>query len=154
MQNQRTKLCPNCDGRVELDANICPFCGNSILERNDTKNQKAAADNKTSSYEDTLSSLYPPPYKPKSMEAVANFSEDQESSDEEETEKTANVKSALIPTILFWIGINILTFSLILLFFSHDGILQLEWNAKFWFFYAIMALPLLYFGFKGLKEVD
>ncbi|NGX34525.1 MAG: hypothetical protein K1060chlam1_00878 [Candidatus Anoxychlamydiales bacterium] len=163
MQKELTKMCPSCDGSVAMDAVYCPYCGSDIFEKSESlANQKTSDDVKSLSYEETLSSLYPPPYKPKAIQsATAKYYEENSDVDEESQEENEGDSSplkkesnALIPTALFWLGINIFVFSILLLVFSQNGVLYLKWNAKFWFLYSIISIPLLYFGFKGLKNLD
>ena len=151
-QNERTKLCPNCDGSITFDASICPFCGSSIIQKNDYQ-INPEEDVKSLSPEETLQSLYPPPYRTKAIDASVKEKEIEEETQEEEEEIQEN-RSALLPTILFWMGINILVFSIILFIFSEDGALHLKWSSKFWFLYLIFSFPLLYLGYRGLKDVD
>lgn len=154
MENERIKMCPICNGAVAIQVSICPYCATNLYETHENINEQQTSDDdvKSLSYEETLASLYPPPYKPKAIDTSTSI-EDQESS-EEETEEVSDEKSALIPTILFWIGVNVLLFSLILLFFSEGAYLHLQFKATYWFLYSMAALPLLYFGFKGLQKLD
>ncbi|HEU64134.1 MAG: hypothetical protein KR126chlam4_00037 [Candidatus Anoxychlamydiales bacterium] len=166
MQEELTKMCPSCDGSISMDAIFCPYCGSNVFEKNeDLPDKKTEDDVKSLSYEETLSSLYPPPYKPKAIQTATskyyeeeNDVEKDEDENQEKLEKKniseKNEKNALIPTALFWLGINILVFSVLLLVFSQNGVLYLKWNAKFWFLYSIISIPLVYFGFKGLKNLD
>jgi len=166
MQKEQTKMCPSCDGSISMDAIFCPYCGSNVFEKNENLPDHKNQDNVTSlSYEETLSSLYPPPYKPKAIQTVSskyyeeeNDAQTDEDDNQEKQEKDTslehNEKNALIPTVLFWVGINILVFSILLLVFSQNGVLYLKWNAKFWFLYSLISIPLLYFGFKGLKNLD
>lgn len=148
--NQRTKMCPNCEGNVAMEVSICPYCGSSVFTKTENIVSSKTNDNvKSLSYEETLASLYPPPYKPKVME-------DSLEKEEEKVEQKDAVKiekSSFLPTILFWMGVNLVIFSLILLFFSKDGFLVLKWNANYWYLYSLVSFPLLYFGFKGLNNL-
>ena len=156
-QTDKTKLCPSCDGYVALQVNICPYCGNSVFENIEHNSDKKKSENVHSlSYEETLASLYPPPYKPKVIEPeikeeIIERKQDIEEEIETEEEEVTK-KSFLLPTTLFLFGVNILFFSLILLIFSDDGSLYLKWNAKYWYLYTLFSIPLAYFGFKGLKD--
>jgi len=165
MQKEITKMCPSCEGNIAMDATFCQYCGSNVFERNENlANQQTKEDVKSLSYEETLSSLYPPPYKPKAIQTASTkyYEENEEDKEnknsneinESDLKEEEEEKSALIPTILFWLGINILVFSILLLIFSKDGVLHLKWNAKFWFLYSMISIPLLYFGFKGLKNLD
>jgi hypothetical protein len=154
-QNQRTKMCPNCEGNVALEESICPYCGSSVFTKNENlTSQKSDDDIKSLSYEETLASLYPPPYKPRVIEP--SYEKEEEQKDESDQKKQIEKKetNALLPTILFWVGVNIFVFSFILLLFSHNGVLYLQWNASYWYLYSLISLPLLYFGFRGIKNLN
>jgi hypothetical protein len=153
-QNQRTKMCPNCEGNVALEESICPYCGSSVFNKNENlAKQKSSDDIKTLSYEETLASLYPPPYKPKVIEASYEKEEEIEEKDKKEQIEESE-KNALLPTILLWLGVNALVFSVILLLFSQNGVLYLKWNANYWYLYSLISLPFLYFGFKGINNLS
>ena len=51
-------------------------------------------------------------------------------------------------------GSFFLFFGMILLFFSNDGTLSLEWNAHYWFFYLLLAAPLIYYGWRTLNRQE
>jgi hypothetical protein len=153
-QNQRTKMCPNCEGNVAIEVSICPYCGSSLFSKNENlANSKENENVKSLSYEETLASLYPPPYKPKVDSSSSFEKEEEDKMNERRDEVEEFEKNNLLPTILFWIGVNILVFSLVLLFFSKDGFLYLKWNSSYWYLYSLISLPLLYFGFVGLKKI-
>lgn len=153
--NQRTKMCPNCEGNVAMEVSICPYCGSSLFSQNPSlPNQKTGDSVKSLSNEETLASLYPPPYKTKIMESVDSLEQVEENKSVEQKEDIKEFeKKSLLPTILFWVGANLLIFSLILLFFSKDGFLCLKWNSTYWYLYTLLSIPLLYFGFKGLQNL-
>lgn len=156
MEKERTKMCPICNGIVAMQASICPYCATDLYQTHETITQdNPSEDVESLSYEETLSSLYPPPYKPKAIDTSDSLDDEQDTeSDQEESEEIVDEKSSLIPTILFWAGVNIFLFSLFLVIFSEGGYLHLQWSAAYWFLYTIAALPLLYFGFKGLQKLD
>ena len=65
------KMCPYCEGTVSMDAQECKYCGSSFMK-------KAAA---TSAYqtEDSLASLYEPPYAPSRKSSVYGIPEQEAS---------------------------------------------------------------------------
>ena len=159
MQNERTKMCPSCHGNAPLHVDICPYCANSFFEKNETiSNENISQDNSsTLSYEETLTSLYPPPYKPKVIPTSTTTNNDavydEETGIQHETQQVnesdeevleEREKNSLIPIVLFWLGVNILVFSIILIVFSADGVLYLKWNTKYWFLYSLISIPLIY----------
>lgn len=143
-QKKKMKLCTHCDGQVDLDVVVCPYCGNNLSDPKD--NQRFPGVKKSLNAEETLSSLYPPPYQPKSQEAAVKPIE------EEVSEKESR-PSLLIPTLVFSLGINILLFGLYLLFFATKGELFLHFNADLWFVYLLFGAPLSFVGYKMLSKI-
>ncbi len=163
---ERTKLCPNCDGLVAIEVSICPYCGSSVFESNNNNLNSLDDSIKSLSAKETLDSLYPPPYRPKSFEGPEEKpgngngdeddgepDEDDEGEDEDDGELDEKTNNGLMHTILFWVGVNILAFSIILLLFSKNGELHLKWNANYWFLYSLVGIPLVYFGYRGIKDL-
>ena len=203
---KRMKMCSNCDGMVDLDVIICPYCGHDLSA---SMSQTADGDkNQTPPLEETLSALYPPPYKPKSfasetaeekpeemhslenispsnpvtfenMETAASvetpnpveapveppvshestFTEKVESQTaampikEEPTEEEMHQKKTILATLLFSLGINLLFFSLFLLFFSTNGELFLRWDGGLWYLYSLLGIGMLAGGYKLLGKL-
>lgn len=69
-----------------------------------------------------------------------------------EQEEKAEDKGAFWPLLLLILGGNLLILGLLQFFFSESGHLRLEWDSKYWFVYCVLALPVLYFGFKKAKQ--
>ena len=175
---EKEKICRQCEGRISLEAETCPFCS-APQEKQQNSFQMPLFE--TQSLKDSLASLYTPPYQAKSqLEEAAQVQPEQPISTEEPLTSTyrdvsqepfrdlaaeelagataenaqENRKSSLWPTLLLVGGSNFLLLSLMQLFFSKNGILRLEWNASFWFFYLLMALPMLYYGIKQCKNLS
>lgn len=123
MAQKKMKLCNHCDGMVDMDVIICPYCGNDVSEIEDRE-------------ESNKDPLYPPPYKPQT--------EKKEETKQEKSEK----KFTFLPFILFSLGVNILLFGLFLFLFSTKGELFLRWKATYWFVYVLIGLPLIFIGNK------
>lgn len=69
-QKKRMNLCSSCDGFVDLDVIVCPYCGSDMsksVEANIEDEMSSVQHKQKMSVEETLSSLYPPPYKPKNI---------------------------------------------------------------------------------------
>nr|NGX48283.1 hypothetical protein [Chlamydiota bacterium] len=126
------------------------------------------------SLEDSLTSLYTPPYQGKRPQFTQNAPSEPDLIYEEppmykevterpemnpllgatvDEEETAS-KSSLLPTVLLFAGANFSILGFMQLFFSKNGILRLEWDANYWFFYCLLGLPLLYFGYKKVKNLE
>jgi len=154
-QNDRQKLCSSCEGRIPLDANLCPYC---------SAEQGSSAYLHHKSIQESLTSLYPPPYsakkeqKPQEPMAEKKFQTASPilttplSHTPVEAPTTQNEeKSSFWPLLFLSIGANLLVIGLLQLFFSDNGLLTLQWKSKHWFIYCLSALPLFYLGFKKVN---
>ena len=79
-------------------------------------------------------------------------------SSENPKEKVSNIeetaKMLVLTLLLLTTGSVFFLFSLVLLLFSHDGILTLQWNSEYWPLYLIVALASLFYGFKHLSRIN
>lgn len=132
---KRQKLCHNCEGEVDLDVIVCPYCAADLREE---KPEQSRAPYPASPSNPTFASLYPPPHAPKAPEPepVAQVME------------TKN--SPFLSIFLLSFGAQLLLLGLLTLLFSHHGAITLKWSARFWFVYLFASLPLLVFGYKRL----
>ena len=175
---EKEKICISCEGRIPIHIQICPFCA-SDQSGPRIQNSFQTPIFQNQSLEDSLTSLYTPPYQgkrpqfgqiqdtPYEMPYETPHMDDEERPHYKEVTKTEQVdplfgatvdeepteKSSLLPTLLLIGGVNIFILGLMQLFFSKNGVLRLEWNATYWFFYCLLASPLLYFGYKKFKEL-
>lgn len=62
-------------------------------------------------------------------------------------------KTSFWPILWLSLGANLLLLGLLQLFFSDNGVLQLEWNSHHWFIYCLLSLPLLFFGYKKVQAL-
>ena len=170
-QRRRMKLCPHCEGDVDLDVIVCPFCGKDVSAQKMTANMQTPMSSRNSlvrslSPDETLSSLYPPPYRPKvyEQELAATATAEQTMIEEDEEEEEEEIvdekiedeevekekKTPIIPILLFSLGINLCLFGLFLLFFSSNGEVWLHWKGGMWIGYLLLSAPFLYFGYKKM----
>ena len=127
---KRQKLCHNCEGGIDLDVIVCPYCA-ADLRIEKTLQPKAAP-----------AQVVPPLY-PQAQEPI------------EETQEAAPIQQSnpsLVPHLLLASGAQIFMLGLLLILFSHDGTLVLKWNARYWVFYIAASLPLLIFGYRSLLK--
>ncbi len=161
---EKQKLCPNCEGRIPIEMEICPYCAyeltNSVTKPQSPLFQKQ-------SLEESLASLYKPPYqgrttaqetmeKPKSLTSKgveASLYGSSPAGEEEEAQATPK-KSSLWPTLLLLVGTNLLLLGILQLLFGENGVVHLQWETGNWFFYCLASIPLFYFGWKKLQELD
>lgn len=171
----RQKICANCDGRIAIEAEQCPYCAAPCSIPPQPQAPTPLFDHK--SIQDSLTSLYTPPYannksapdmkydkdkiKPKSF--VKESHENQlnaslgkvgysSSAPIIEQEKVQQEKSSFAPLLFLLLGGNLLIIALLQLFFSEGGILRLEWQSKYWYIYALIGLPVLYMGYKKAED--
>jgi hypothetical protein len=176
-QADRTKMCSNCEANVNVEATYCPFCGADLLTSPlPPKREGLRQDEKftSQSLQESLASLYKPPYCVRNQRGVGIPDEREESSpfkevqphkedllfssygeverqEEPKEEKEKERGGGVLPLFLLTVGVQLFILGLFLLFFSKNGTLTLEWNSRFWFFYCFAAIPLLAFGMRLLK---
>ncbi len=170
----REKMCISCEGRIPFDAEICSYCA-SKQSGGGIQNSFQTPIFQNQSLEDSLTSLYTPPYQGKRPQFAQSTTSQPDPTEEDEhpmykevterpemnpllgatvDEEEAPPRSSLIPTTLLFAGANFSLLGLMQLFFSKNGILRLEWDANYWFFYCLFGIPLLYFGLKKIKHLD
>lgn len=126
---KRQKLCHNCDGDVDLDVIVCPFCAADLREERPEQTIRSPY---------LSSSITPEP--PPKEEASASSLEEESS-------------SPVMPLLLGSLGCQLFLFGFFLLFFSHDGELVFRWDATKWSLYVLLSLPALFFGYRAWKKI-
>jgi hypothetical protein len=151
---KRQKLCYNCEGEVDLDVIVCPFCAADLREEKPElqRNSFSAALSSVKQL-NTEQSLYPPPYSERQPVAEArSYMEQPQIAPVEEEEPTA-LKNMLVPIVLLTCGMHLFILAVALLLLSDQGTLVLKWDARFWILYLIASLPLMVFGYRSLSKV-
>ncbi len=164
----RQKMCLNCDGRVPFEAIACPYCSADLSKAKEVEANRPDPLSKNQAIQDTLTSLYTPPYKGKKNEAPLPKNTPKESrmvppahhggtavapgaSQRDEVDEKIG-KSILLSVLTLSTGSIFFILGLLQILFSTEGTLRLEWNTKYWFIYTLAALPLLYFGYRKAEE--
>jgi hypothetical protein len=159
---KRQKLCYNCEGEIDLDVIVCPFCAADLREEKPEQMRAAyhpfGGTGKGQNNE-TSQSLYPPAFPPAApkTESLAEelvVAEEVDSEPEEEKFSSEKLSRVIRPTILFTLGIQLFLLGMFILLFSHKGVVILKWDGTFWFFYVLASFPLLYFGYRSLSKID
>jgi hypothetical protein len=161
--NDRQKMCPNCNGRVPMDAAECPYCAAEFPESSKNSSIQTPLF-KNQSLQESLASLYSPPYTNPKLDKevpprqavfkepaspIINNNTGVAAIEEEQKEESKGDFWTIFALI---VGGNFLTLGLLQVFFSEQGALRLEWDSSFWYLYCLIALPLFYFGLKKPKE--
>lgn len=159
----KVKMCPFCEGTVSLDATECRYCGSAF-------SRPARTNGSPYQTEDSLASLYEPPYAPRrgtfSRAPTIDLSEEIEEEEEEPVvrprgrakaiaepapaveENEEKERSQIGSLVLLSIGSQLFTLGWLLFFFSSHGRLTLEWKSRYWFIYLLLSLPCIYHGWK------
>jgi len=64
----------------------------------------------------------------------------------------ASPKKQTLSILFLSLGAQLMAIGLLLLIFSTDGQLTLQWTAKNWYIYCLLAVPLLGFGWFSIQE--
>ncbi len=157
-KKDKKKLCAQCEGSIPYQLKHCPFCGFEQQERAINPTLDASSEKNSG-----LSSLYNPPYLSQSIGEARKeaFAEEKSTpqefpSDRETIQAVENqfAKKELIIILLLSIGGQFMMLGLMLLFFSVDGFVTLQWKSKFWYFYCLFSIPFILFGLKSLKRFE
>jgi hypothetical protein len=137
----RLKMCPNCDGRIALDAAQCPYCFTTLqVEAHKSYTPPPVQEN----------FLYSAPYSSKPAESAPKTIPSQEAALPLEKEEDQN--PAFWPILLLTVGGNLFTLAILQFLFSDHGIVRLEINGSYWFLMLLVSLPLFYFGLKKASK--
>lgn len=143
------RLCWNCEGNVSLHLEQCPYCGVDITQV--PENPPFASPFQR--YGEN-SAAPTPPYTPNyqnydvSQEEWNNALQQHE---EEKEDPPLTHRKEMVALLLLLPGVVFLLFGLLLILFSTDGVLSIEWNESFAYFYFLGAIPLLILGWRALK---
>ena len=148
---KRQKLCHNCEGEIDIDVIVCPFCAADLREEKpEQRFSSYVSSTQQMNQKQTTQSLYP---------TSSTHREEPEEGPEETLETSAaeileeKKNTMFAPTILFTLGVQLFVFGLLMLLFSHKGTVILKWDARFWFFYVLGSIPFLIFGYKTLSKL-
>jgi len=181
-QVDRTKICWNCEADVSCEVTYCPFCGTDLLPASFEASSPSAKQDVNFSekrLQESLASLYKPPYSVRNRQGLGVPDEREELSftrtepskgnplfhpyeqeggqqkliKQEELKKNETPKKgAILPLLFFMVGAHLFILGMLLLFCSRDGVVTLEWTSHFWFVYCLVGSPFLYFGVRMLKN--
>lgn len=143
-EDQRSKICPFCEGRIPVEAMSCNYCGSSldnVVHLHRDQNDLFS--------EDGFDSILTPPY----LDEDANEGDEDEYKSQDAAE-TKQESKGLFSLFLIGLSVQLTVVALMLLFFSQDGFLQLEFNAAYWPVYLFISLPLLYWGIQSFDTTD
>ena len=144
---KRQKLCHHCEGEVDLDVIVCPFCAADLREANPSQMKfnagvslgKHPTEHSLYPSSTVIDSPQPIPQEPVAAEAPA----------------PAATSGWALPTwagiCLFSVGAQFLFLAIALLVLSDRGVLLLRFNAHYWPLCLFLAIPLLALGYRSAK---
>ena len=170
----KQKLCHQCDGRIPLEAPICPYCASDQTPGLNKGSQEGPLF-KSQSLQDSLASLYTPPYSIKNLStppveekkeiaAAPSLSPYKEVKSPQvssshglpltaETSEQKAEQNGMWSLIFTMGGGTLLLLGLLQLFLSEGGTVRLEWDSSWWFVYCLLSAPFLFFGIKKIREL-
>lgn len=134
--NTKTKLCWNCEARVERSQEHCPFCG-VYLSPEFSESPKAV-----------LSPLYR--FDEESIDELEDKEDKGHSNHLKETpvSKETPINSFVLALIFLFFGTTFFLFSIALALFSQEGVLTLHWNSSMWPFLLACSLAAMFSGWR------
>ena len=156
---KRQKMCCHCEGEIDLDVIVCPYCAADLREEKPEQMRplgyQSFGVSEKSQNRLTAESLYPSPLAARVDASFEGAPETEPSaSQSEEKVQPDRLSRVICPTLLFTLGIQLFVLGMFILLFSHKGLVVLKWDGTFWFFYVLAACPLLYFGYRALSRLD
>jgi len=164
---KRQKLCYNCEGEVDLDVIVCPFCAADLRAEKPELSRSSFSPSVTSVKQlHAETSLYPSSF-PRVEEAPVMQSSVAVAEEEEiipsyeeaapdvpkESSKMGVDKSMISGLLLFTLGVQLFLLGALFVLFSQGGVMILKWDASLWFLYIFASIPLLLFGYRFLNKL-
>lgn len=154
---KRQKLCHNCEGEIDVDVIVCPFCAADLREEKPELMRSSSSASVSRAFgggsPSPSLSLYPPPYTPKIQVPDPIPEEDPPVQHEQADQLETSSTNPFVATVSFTLGVQLFLLGLLMLFFSHKGMVVLKWDATYWFLYCLFGIPLLYFGYKAVSKL-
>ncbi len=145
------KLCWQCDGNVSKDIDNCPYCGVYLHE---TGLEDDSSWNPSYSPSSLPSPEIPSPIYPLQIDEKTDLKK-------EGSEKSLGwlllgkqLKQDLLPLLFLMAGSLFFLFGFVLLLFSQNGTLTLQWQSRDAFYFLFFSLPLMGLGWKFFQQLD
>lgn len=143
--NPKKKLCWNCEGRVSLSEENCPYCAVYLGPAPDENGENG--------------DILAPPYRivdGEEEEAAPRTPYLEEAAEGEQvlSGTKTDLREVVIPLGLLSAGSLALLFGILMLVFSQHGEFTLRWNGEYWYFYLLLSVPMLLFGWRALQRFE
>ncbi len=143
-------MCHNCEGEIDLDVIVCPFCAADLREAR-RESSPAVQPARPMQAKQMSQGLYPPPYGEREEPEIAPIAAVHAETEEVPAEES--LSRFLSPIVLLTLGAQLFFLGLLLFVFSHKGTLILKWDARLWFLYIFASVPLGLFGYRALAKL-
>lgn len=155
----RKRLCWNCEGSVSIAEETCPFCGVSVvpafLEGSTIEEATFSPPYSTRSDDPDLFDIPKSPYAMKEEKIVVPQENERQIPVVEEQEPEVDEFKRVVMSISLLLGGSVFfLFSMALVLFSTNGVLTLHWDGNVWFIYTLLAVPMLFLGWRSLMKLD
>ncbi len=147
----KKKLCWNCEGNVSREIDNCPYCGVYLHALELEENSQWNPTYQSSKTEEIPSPLYQVPNQ-------EEINEQKEFSSPEDSFSWSflftQLKRDIFPVLFLMTGSVFFLFGIVLFLFSQNGTFTLQWQESDAFYFFILAIPLIAFGWKFLQELE
>jgi hypothetical protein len=136
----KTKLCWNCEARVERQQEHCSYCGVYLSPE----------------FTESSSGIPSPLYQTEEVSTSQEPGSDGEYGKEEPSSRfgiNSSLNGMLFALAFLFFGTTFFLFSVALALFSEDGVLTLHWNSHLWPFLFIASLASLFVGWQLTAKV-
>jgi len=148
---KRQKLCHHCEGEVDLDVIVCPFCAADLREERPQQPRFSAPVSMAKN--PTEQSLYPPTYSEPPQPILDEDVTEAAILPEQGIKEPTTLLSSISGVLLFALGAQLLFLGIAFLIFSDRGLLLLQFNANWWPLCLLLGIPLLIFGYRSTKNL-
>lgn len=148
---KQQKICYNCNGQVDLEVIVCPFCGTDLLEEFDAGmdlQEEFESKQKSLSPQETVASLYPAPY----QVSPENEKEQPPQTTQQSVKKAEANANISLEYIVFIFALNFLSIGILLFIFSSEGKVQLELTSKYWPLFVGIGAFTAFWSFRKIQE--
>lgn len=146
----KKKLCWNCEGNVARSIDNCPYCGVYLHATEDVEEDSWNPPYKLTTLKTDQQDIPSPHYTAQEDTVETNLVE--EETDLSPSPFNHDLKKDLLPLLLFLSASIFFVFGLILMLFSQNGVLTLQWNGNLWPLFLFGSAPLFFFGFHFFQK--
>lgn len=146
----KKKLCWNCEGNVAREIDNCPFCGVYLHATEEVEEDSWNPPYRLTAHNSSQDEVPTPPYT--AQEETSDTPAEPLTKFESLSGDVLDLKKEILPLLFFLSASVFFMFGLILVLFSQNGVLTLQWNGELWPLFLFGSGPLFFFGYKFFSE--